>query len=149
MAGIYGAFGDQKREYQTLKSCCDTYNNVQISSMRLAEIEYSSGNYAEAAYYLSNCATSMQLQPSVNKGYVFLLRAYSNASKYFKDSLKKDSFTRPDNQNNQILLSIHRDLDTAEALVDSLTLEKSITTLRSIIEKQYDDTGEFPADNWL
>ncbi len=148
LAGIYRAFGDSENEYKVLKKCADSYRRVPITSMRLAEIEYSSGNYSEATRYLSNCAVALRPQPSVNQGYVFLLRAHSNASMYFADSLKKDNINDYIEERDNILSAINKDLDTAELLIDNATYKNSITTLRKILEKQCGETERSIEEDW-
>jgi len=147
LASVYSAFGDYKKENMILKTCVSRYSRVPITSMHLAELEYSSGNYAEATQYLSNCIGTIGPQASVNQGYPFLLRAHSNASILFNNEKHKELGESPDTRNN-LIMSINRDLDTAEDLIDNETYLTSIKILRTIIEKQcvMDDT--LAEDNW-
>lgn len=148
LASIYAAYGEPENEYRTLKKCADTYQRVPITSMKLSEIEYSAGNYSEATQYLSNCAVVLKLQPSVNQGYVFLLRAHSRASDFFANEIKTEKNNDCDADKKSILSAIYKDLDTADLLIGDSTYKESITTLRKILEKQCEEFDGVIEEDW-
>lgn len=151
-ASIYHAFGDPENEYITLKTCTEKYSRVPMTALRLAEIMFSSGDYSAAIEHLNKCVYSLNPQPSVNQGYIFLLRAYCNASVLLRNQLKENSGDEDFANQTEIISDINRDLDTAEPLIENPTYEKAIETLRSIMEKQIKkiDTNEATQEeaNW-
>lgn len=150
LAGIYGAFGEYDKEKSTLKNCADTYKKVPVSSLRLADIEFSSGNYADAAYYLSKCVAAMDPQPTIRQGYVYLLRAYSNASILFTEQTNRSDNLISTEQRKDLVSTIKKDLNTAEALLGNSNNEyrTSIETLRRILEMQCDEEDASIIEDW-
>ncbi len=136
MASVYKAFGDLGNEYKTLKFCTEKYPNAPIAALRLADIEFSIGDYVAAIDKLNISASALSLQPSVNEGYIYLLRAFCRASSVLKAQLNNKSENETLIDRESIISAIHRDLDTAEPMIENPTYEKAIKKLRTILEKQ-------------
>ena len=141
MASIYQAFADPENEYKTLEICTEKYSRVPITALRLAEIMFSSGDYQAATERLNKCVQALNPQPSVNQGYIYLLRAYCKASTYLESQMNNNTEENEKTNPEYLLSEIYKDLDTAESLIENPTYEKAINTLRSILEKQAARTG--------
>lgn len=139
LAGVYRVFGDSENEYRTLKHCVEKYKRVPLSSIRLAEIEFNSGNYEKVTQYLANCEEALEIQPSFSQGYIYLLLAYSNASLLFRAN---DPMTSEERDN--LIKKIDLDLGTAEKLIESQTFHRSIRILRTIVGYQFNAVDLLP-----
>lgn len=146
LANVYTVFGDVRSARNILKKCADKYSRTPRASMKLAQIEFNAGRYEEASELLSKCVACMELQQSVNKGYIFLLRAYSNASMFFMSQINKN-----DNSvsNDDIISRIRKDLDTAESLKSGRIYgDEEITRLRDILDNQCPDASSLYEGKW-
>lgn len=143
LSEVYRTFGDSENEYKTLKRCVENYKRMPLSSMRLAEIEFSKGNYFAVSDNLTNCTETLEIQPSFSQGYIYLLMAHSNASFLFSKDNKQTA-----EEKKSLVKKIYRDLDTAEGLVNNSTYEASIQTLRKILEKQWLDEEYSEQTRW-
>lgn len=148
LADIYSSYGAYSKAFDTLKECVDKYNKTPIASFYLAEKEFDSGNYIDASGYLSDCISHMEIRSPVNKGYVFLLRAYSDVSILLSNDADSESSLIRDDQKKELLSRLHNDIDTAHELMSDRRYESAIESLWTIIDKQFDTDEEYRSEYW-
>lgn len=148
LADVYISYGAYSKAYGALKDCIEKYKKTPITSFYLAEKEFDDGNYISASDYLTKCISSMEIRPSVNKGYAFLLRAYSDVSLLLAHNSSLESSLITLEQKRKLLSRVRNDLDTARELMVDRRYDSAIESLWTIIEKQFSMNEETHDEEW-
>lgn len=148
LADIYITYGAYSKAYNELKDCIEKYKKTPITSFYLAEKEFDDGNYTSASNYLTKCISSMEIRPSVNRGYAFLLRAYSDVSLLLANNTSLEPSLISLDQKQELLSRVRNDLDTARELMLDQRYDGAIDSLWTIIEKQFSSSEGIRDEAW-